>query len=260
MTTTKKRKSALNSTNLKSKAVKKTRVSKKKIATFLNPSSYSKSVYESIENLSQDFLENRIEDLKKVEAFVIPMAKASIKVAEHYNKKHNSPLDFSKMIKLIYNVSKYDKKNRVSSFEGEVANIVRRALLVAYFGYTMNTKAEIFKNKNKIAIRDLHKTLKAEAGKSENVKLKTLAGKSRNRPTAQNKTENKNSEFKEADKVQLIELLKRVDVIDYFMTNEKSLIELKETIEEMDNEIEKIGENFELPKPKKSPTILRHHQ
>jgi len=256
MAKVRKTKTVNHSTNLKAKAVKKTRVSKKKIATFLNPSSYTKSVWENIQNLSSDFLSNRIEDQKKVESFVVPMAKASIKVAENYKKKHNQFLDFSKMVKLIYNVSKYNKKSKVSSFEGEVANIVRRSLLVAYFGFTMNSKAEVFKGKTKIAIRDLHKTLKAEASKSEDSSLKALAGKSRNRTTAQNKTENKKSVFNEKDKEQLLEMLRRTDVIDFFMTDEKAMLELKKAIADMDSQIEEIGETY-IPK-KKSSTLLRH--
>ena len=54
----------------------------------------------------------------------------------------------------------------------------------------MNSKAEVFKGKTKIAIRDLHKTLKAEATKSEDKNLQELAGKSRNSTVAQNETEN----------------------------------------------------------------------
>jgi len=256
MAKVRKTKTVNHSTNIKAKAVKKTRVSKKKIATFLNPSSYNKSVWDNIENLSSDFLSNRIEDQKKVESFVVPMAKASIKVAENYKNKHNAFLDFSKMVRLIYNVSKYNKKSKVASFEGEVANIVRRSLLVAYFGFTMNSKAEIFKDKTKVAIRDLHKTLKAEASISENPKLKELAGKSRNRTTAQNKTENKKSVFNEKDKEQLLEMLKRTDVVDFFMTDEKAMLELKKAISDMDSQIEEIGETY-VPK-KKSSTLLRH--
>ena len=255
MAKVRKTKTVNHSTNLKAKAVKKTRVSKKKVQTFLNPSSYTKSVWDNIQNLSSDFLSNRIEDQKKVESFVVPMAKASIKVAENYKKKHNQYLDFSKMVKLIYNVSKYNKKSKVSSFEGEVANIVRRSLLVAYFGFTMNSKAEIFKGKTKIAIRDLHKTLKAEASKSEDKNLQELAGKSRNRITAQNETENKKSVFNATDEKALITLLNRPDVIDYFMVDEEARKRLQEAFDNMDSEIAEIGENYV---PKKSPTLTRH--
>ena len=255
MAKVRKTKTVNHSTNLKAKAVKKTRVSKKKVSTFLNPSSYTKSVWDNIESLSQDFLSNRIEDQKKVESFVVPMAKASIKVAENYKKKHNQFLDFSKMVKLIYNVSKYNKKSKVSSFEGEVANIVRRSLLVAYFGFTMNSKAEVFKGKTKIAIRDLHKTLKAEASKSEDKNLQELAGKSRNRTTAQNETENKKSVFNATDEKALITLLNRPDVIDYFMVDEEARKRLQEAFDNMDSEIAEIGENYV---PKKSPTLTRH--
>jgi hypothetical protein len=256
MAKVRKTKTVNHSTNLKAKAVKKTRVSKRKVSTFLNPSSYTKSVWDNIENLSQDFLSNRIEDQKKVESFVVPMAKASIKVAENHFKKINNPHTFSTLVNLIYKVSKYDKKSKVSSFEGEVANIVRRSLLVAYFGFTMNSKAEVFKGKTKIAIRDLHKTLKAEASKSEDKNLQELAGKSRNRTVAQNETENKKSVFNEKDKEQLLETLKRTDVIDFFMTDEKAMLELKKAISDMDSQIEEIGETY-IPK-KKSSTLLRH--
>lgn len=255
MAKVRKTKTVNHSTNLKSKAVKKTRVSKKKVSTFLNPSSYTKSVWDNIESLSQDFLSNRIEDQKKVESFVVPMAKASIKVAENHFKKINKPHTFSTLVKLIYKVSKYDKKSKVSSFEGEVANIVRRSLLVAYFGFTMNSKAEIFKGKTKIAIRDLHKTLKAEATKSEDKNLQELAGKSRNRITAQNETENKKSVFNATDEKALITLLNRPDVIDYFMVDEEARKRLQEAFDNMDSEIAEIGENYV---PKKSPTLTRH--
>ena len=255
MAKVRKTKTVNHSTNLKAKAVKKTRVSKKKVSTFLNPSSYTKSVWENIESLSQDFLSNRIEDQKKVESFVVPMAKASIKVAENHFKKINKPHTFSTLVKLIYTVSKYDKKSKVSSFEVEVANIVRRSLLVAYFGFTMNSKAEVFKGKTKIAIRDLHKTLKAEATKSEDKNLQELAGKSRNRITAQNETENKKSVFNATDEKALITLLNRPDVIDYFMVDEEARKRLQEAFDNMDSEIAEIGENYV---PKKSPTLTRH--
>ena len=180
MTTTKKRKSALNSTNLKSKAVKKTRVKKDNTPVHLRDSSYTqKKSFNDMKKISQDFLADRITDLTKVQKFVIPMTQHAVKLIMNFQKVHNRNLDYANVVQLIYKLSGYDKKQNVTSFVSEVANVARRALLIAFHDAELTSKGETKINKEKISVRDLHSKLKSLAG-----------GKSRNRENSKkNKTQ-----------------------------------------------------------------------
>ena len=95
MTTTKKRKSALNTTNLKAKAVKKTRVKKDNTPVHLRDSSYTqKKSFNDIKKISQDFLADRITDLTKVQKFVIPMTQHAVKLIMNFQVEELVPSQF----------------------------------------------------------------------------------------------------------------------------------------------------------------------
>ena len=212
MTTTKKRKSALNSTNLKAKAVKKTRVKKDNTPVHLRDSSYTqKKSFNDMKKISQDFLADRITDLTKVQKFVIPMTQHAVKLIMNFQKVHNRNLDYANVVQLIYKLSGYDKKH-VTSFVSEVANVARRALLIAFHGAELTSKGETKINKEKIAIRDLHTKLKSLAG-----------GKSRNR------------ENSKKNKTQKLDVMKMVEDFGKMLKSEEA------------KDIETLGENY-IPK------------
>jgi hypothetical protein len=237
MTTTKKRKSALNSTNLKAKAVKKTRVKKDNTPVHLRDSSYTqKKSFNDMKKISQDFLADRITDLTKVQKFVIPMTQHAVKLIMNFQKVHNRNLDYANVVQLIYKLSGYDKKQNVTSFVSEVANVARRALLIAFHGAELTSKGETKINKEKIAIRDLHTKLKSLAG-----------GKSRNR---ENSKKNKTQKL---DVMKMVEdfgkMLKSEEAKDIF-ANKENLDKLSELITLIDShqvEFETLGENY-IPK------------
>ena len=237
MTTTKKRKSALNTTNLKAKAVKKTRAKKDNTPVHLRDSSYTqKKSFNDMKKISQDFLADRITDLTKVQKFVIPMTQHAVKLIMNFQKVHNRNLDYANVVQLIYKLSGYDKKQNVTSFVSEVANVARRALLIAFHDAELTSKGETKINKEKIAVRDLHSKLKSLAG-----------GKSRNRENS------KKNNTQKLDIMKMVEafnkMLKSEEAKNIF-ADEKNLEKLSEIVNLIDShqaEFLTAGENY-IPK------------
>jgi hypothetical protein len=238
MTTTKKRKSALNTTNLKAKAVKKTRVKKDNTPVHLRDSSYTqKKSFNDMKKISQDFLADRITDLTKVQKFVIPMTQHAVKLIMNFQKVHNRNLDYANVVQLIYKLSGYDKKQKINSFVSEVANVARRALLIAFHGAELTSKGETKINKEKIAIRDLH------------TKLKSLGAGGKNR----NRENSKKNKTQKLDIMKMVEdfgkMLKSEQAKDIFASKENldKLSELQNLIDSHQAEFMTAGENY-IPK------------
>ena len=237
MTTTKKRKSALNSTNLKAKAVKKTRAKKDNTPVHLRDSSYTqKKSFNDMKKISQDFLADRITDLTKVQKFVIPMTQHAVKLIMNFQKVHNRNLDYANVVQLIYKLSGYDKKQNVTSFVSEVANVARRALLIAFHDAELTSKGETKINKEKISVRDLHSKLKSLAG-----------GKSRNRENS------KKNNTQKLDVMKMVEafgkMLKSEEAKDIFADekNLEKLSEIQNLIDSHQADFLTAGENY-IPK------------